>query len=153
MSGVAWVVPTTTHLKDYLVAAQVTALQTAALSGGSDPFSAVMPDVVARIRASIRSCKANMLSETANSVPPELKWVACILILEQMQTRLPSLAFSDSQKKIAEDAGETLKAVSKCELVVSLPTNPTDGYYQTGAAAVIATSSNRKVTRDLMKGL
>ncbi len=152
--SVAWTVVTTTMLKDYLVAAQMTALQTAALSGGTDPFLTIMPDVAARIRAAVASCAKNTISETANSVPPELKWVACILIIELMQTRLPSMTLSDSQKKTAEDAKKTLAEVAKCELAVSTPTDPGgETLYQTGPPLELVSYSTRVCSRANLAGL
>ena len=132
----------------------MTALQTAALSGGSDPFLTIMPDVVARIRSAIATCDRNRLSETENSVPPELKWVACILIIELMQTRLPSMTLSDSQKKTAEDAKKALDGVSKCDLAVSIPTDPGgETLYQSGGSLELVSYSTRKCSRANLAGL
>ena len=87
----AWITISLTDLNDYLVGAQVNALNSSALaSGQSDRFTRVMTDMVNRIRTKIEGCPRNFISATALTVPPELKWVACYLIIEAMQAACPT---------------------------------------------------------------
>lgn len=117
-----WIVITAANLNDYLVGAQAAAIRTAAVAAGqTDRFTAVMPDVAARIRNEILSCSRNRLDVTANSIPPELKTVACLLILEAMQAGIPGLAMTDDQRTLVKDARDYLKRIAKCEIAVTAP--------------------------------
>src|SRR4051812_31509551 len=117
-----WILIAVTDLNDYLVAAQVNALRTAALAGGqADPFTNVMHDMASRIRLKIESCRTNQVSATAYTVPPECKWIACYLIIEAMQTRLPGLKLTEEQKGQVDRAYKELNLIAKCDSVVTLP--------------------------------
>ncbi len=154
MATISWVTITAADLKDYMVAAQVSALQTAALGAGqADPFNTIMPDVVARVRAKIASCEGNILSATPNSVPPELRMFTCHLILEGMQARLPGLKLTDEQKTIIEDAKRQLDRIADCDDEVSTPTDPAEPAIQSGAPAEIVTKSTRQRKPSQLAGL
>lgn len=121
----AWITITAADLNDYMVAAQVSALRTAALgSGQTDPFGRVMPDIVERIRLKIQSCPSNRLSATAQTIPPELKWAACYLILEALQVRIPSLKLTEDQKNQVDRAVTQLDRIADCKDRVSEPDDP-----------------------------
>jgi hypothetical protein len=149
-----WIVITTANLNDYLVAEQVTAVRTAALADGqSDRFSAVMPDVAARIRNEIAACPNNRLSETANSIPPELKTIACYLILESLQASL-RIRLNEDQRRLIDDGRKYLERISKCEIAVSQPDDPEDevDVQQPGGIEVV-TYRERSCTREKFDGL
>jgi hypothetical protein len=150
---VAWAIITTADLNHYLVAAQVTALRTAALGAGqTDPFNEVMPTVTARIR-SICSTNGRVISATANSVPPEVKDIACYLILEELQTRLPGLKLTEEQVRQTENGRDYLKQIARGEAVISDPLDPITPPVQAGGAIKIITSRERIATRETLKGL
>jgi len=121
----SWIVITAADLNDYLVGAQAAAVRTAAVAAGqADRFTKVMPDVAARIRNEIESCSRNRLESTSNSIPPELKTIACHLILEAMQAGIPGLALTEDQRTLIRDGRDYLKRISKCEIAVTAPSLP-----------------------------
>ncbi len=152
--AIDWITIVVTDLNDYLVGAQVSALRTAALAAGqADPFTAIMPDIVNRIRLKIESCKTNRVSATALTIPPELKWIACYLIIEAMQVRLPALKLTEDQKNQVKAAKDELNLIAKCDSVVSEPTDPLEpGDAQVGGAIEIASKTTRQFTRDKLSG-
>jgi hypothetical protein len=120
-----WITLTADDLNDYQVAKIITAARTKALAAGqADPFVAVMPDIVARIRAEVRGCARNRVSNSALTIPPDLKAQAIYLIIEAMQPRLPGLALSEDHKTLIKDAREYLKRVSRCEIPIGEPSDP-----------------------------
>jgi len=149
----AWITIASTDLDDYDVAAEIDAAQTAALaSGQADPFDTVMPDVIARMRAQIASCDNNVVSATANSIPPSLKTHACWLIIEAMVGRL-SLTLSDERKTMVADAKRYMEKVASCDYVIEDPTDPVDPGVSSGGDIVIVTSETRRATRATLAGL
>lgn len=150
-----WIVIDADDLNDYLVAAQVDAMQSAALAvGQTDPFGAVMPDVAARIRAEIQGCPRNRVSATANAIPPSLKSIACLLVIESMQARLVGLTLTEEQKTLIKDGRDYLKRISKCEVPIDEPADPLDPPgVQKGGYIEVVTSETRRTSRDKLSGL
>lgn len=151
----AWISITADDLNDYLVAAQVTALRTVAMGvGQTDPFTRVMHDVCTRIRTEVQGCKGNLVSLTPYTIPPELKVYACHLIIEALQTRIPRLEFSDSQKAQCDQAREYLRRISKCEIPVSQPDDPNETPdIQSGNGISAVTTTPRLTGRSRLSGL
>ncbi len=147
----AWLTIAVTDLNDYLVAAQMTALRSAALaSGQTDPFARVMPDRCTYIRNRISNRIS--ISATANAVPPELKTCACMLIIEAMQTRLP-LKLSDDQRRAIERAYKDLDIAGSDEFPISEPDDPMTPTVQRGTGIHIDGRGERQATRETLKGL
>lgn len=120
-----WITLSPTDLHPYLQAAQVDALREEALAPGqADPVVAVLADVVERIRASVRASPANRLSQTAGSIPPELRGVAAMLAIESAQTRLPALALTADQVRAANNARKFLDHVRVGLIAVTTPSDP-----------------------------
>ena len=143
------------QLQPYLVADQVTALNTSALgSGQSDRFDEVVATIVTRVRNKIASCRSNVLSATPNSVPPEAVWIACWLIIEAIQPGIPGLAFTEDQVRLLKKAEKDLDAMAACELAVSAPEDPLEpsGVQGSGGVAIVS-NVKRKVTRETLSGL
>lgn len=154
MSTEAWVVPTEAGCKDYLAAAGITSLTSAALGAGqANPFPNVMAAVVKEIRGYVRSCATNVLSATPNSVPGELERTAYLMIVEAMQGRLPGVNLTKGQETALKACREILDRVAECKFIVANPTNPAADTAQRGAPAEVVTSSRRDVTREKMNGL
>lgn len=151
----AWVTITTSDLNDYLVAAQASALRTAALAAGqTDPFGRVMPDIIQRIRLKIQSCPGNQVSATANTIPPELKWAACYLIIEALQARMPTLKLTEEQRTQVERAVSQLDRIADCKDTVTIPDDPLGTpTTQLGGNVEIVKKTDRRATRDSMAGL
>lgn len=142
----AWIIITPQHLTDYLVAAQVSALRTAALGAGqTDRFTAVMQDRCSYLRN--RLSKRVRISATPLSVPPELKSQACWLIIEALQVSLPALKLDDDQVRVVQRAYKDLDIAGTDELPVSTPDDPATPAVQSGGAAQVASSSRRQATR------
>jgi hypothetical protein len=149
-----WITITVADLKAYLVGAQVTALQTAALaSGQSDPVEDIIDEISGAMRLEIASCDDNVLSATANSIPPELKAEACALIIEAAQPRL-KLKLSDDQKDAANNARRKLERIATCKLKVSTPADPeTTETAQKKTGVSVVKSRTQKASPTNMGGL
>jgi hypothetical protein len=151
----AWLTIQLADLNDYLVAAQVTALNSSALaSGQSDRFTRIMTDMVSRIRVKIEGCPRNYLSATPLTVPPELKWVACYLIIEAMQAAVPGLKLTDDQRNQITKANDQLTRIADCKEVVSTPPDPLNppDVQRPGQTQLVTHTkriSSRQATRDL----
>lgn len=116
----------------------MTALRGSALGvGQSDPFSEHMPSIVAMVRAKIKACQENVLSETENSIPRSLKNITCLLIIEAMEGRLPGVSLTERQQKALERGVQDLKDVASCDLPVTLPDDPMEDNTQTGPNAEV----------------
>lgn len=152
---VAWIQIVLADLNNYLVAAQVNAVNTAALGAGQvDRFTEVMTSVVNRIRNKIESCAGNRISLTPLTIPPSLKQCACLLIIEGLQSSIPSLRLSEDQVRQIERFQEDLDLIATCDLKVEGPTDPLEpGQVQSGAAVEVVSSSPRRATRDTLRGL
>ena len=151
----AWITISLTDLNDYLVGAQVNALNSSALaSGQTDRFSRVMTDMVNRIRAKIEGCPRNHISATPLTVPPELKWAACYLIIEAMQAGVPGLKLTDDQRNQITRANEQLTRIADCREVVSIPNDPlTPPDVQRSGQTRLITSTDAVATRAQTRNL
>ncbi len=151
----AWLTIQLSDLNDYLVGAQVTALNSSALAAGqSDRFTKIMTDMVNRIRTKVEGCPRNHISATPLTVPPELKWVACYLIIEAMQAAVPGLKLTDDQRNQITKANEQLTRIADCKEVVSLPTDPlTPVDVQRGGQTQLVTHSRRIAARNKIRDL
>jgi len=108
-----------------LAAPQAAALRQSALAPGqSDPLQALIADVTARVRAEIRGSRRSRVESDATLLPPELKLAAAHLALESLQARLPNLALSADQIRLAADARALLARVAKGEVPVTVPAQP-----------------------------
>jgi hypothetical protein len=135
-------------LYTYLAVAQVDALRRASI-GDHDPVCDIIFDVISNVRANISSNKKNILSKRTNAVPPELKSVVCILILEHLQARIPGFKLTDDQIRIANDARMTVQKIARGEIYVSIPD---DGMYESARVAVLS-SRRHEAYGSAMKGL
>jgi hypothetical protein len=151
----AWITIAVSDLNDYLVAAQVNALRSAALgSGQSDPFTNVMQAVTNRVRAKILSCDRNQVSATSYEVPPELKTQTIWLILEAMQSRIPGLKLTDEQKTLVTKAEKDLDDVAACDFAITTPTTPlTPSGVARGNEVELVSSRTRTATPAKLAGL
>ena len=153
--SVAWVTLVVGDLNHYMVAAQVSAVNTAALAAGqADRFTRVMTDVVNRIRNKIETCPGNRVSATALSIPPSLRAGACLLIIQGMQTAIPSLKLTEDQKAEIDRYQKDLDLIAECKLTVEEPVDPLDPpNAQVGGNVEVASSTTRQATRTTLAGL
>ena len=149
-----WITIDADDLSDYSVAAKITALRSSALAvGQDDPFDRVMPDVAATIRGMISAGGQNLLSSTANSVPPEGKTHFCWLVIEALQARLPGLALKEEERRMIDRAWQWLRDVAKGDIGVSTPDDPITAAMQSGSGISVVTANDRQFTRDKLAGL
>lgn len=108
-----------------LAAPQLAALRQGVLAPGqTDPLPALIADVTARVRAEIRGGRRNRVERDSCLLPPELKLAAAHLALESLQTRLPGLALSADQIRLAADARALLARVARGEVPITVPAQP-----------------------------
>jgi hypothetical protein len=121
----SWIELTPRDLELTLLAAQLRALRTLVLGPGEeDPLPALIAGVTARVRSAVASSGKYLLSSEAGKIPGELRSDGCILAVERLQTRIPSLRLSPDQVRAAEDARRQLRKIERGEVAVSLPQNP-----------------------------
>ena len=148
----SWIVIAVDDLNDYLVGAQMSALRASALATGqADPFTNIMHDRANYVRN--RISKRIQISLTPYAVPPELKTSACWLIIESMQTRIPSLKLSEDQKRLIDRAYKDLDIAATPELPITVPDDPVVPNVDPGGGAELVTKADRQRTRDKMSGL
>lgn len=145
---VRWIEIEVQDLYTYLAVAQVDALRKASI-GASDPVNEIIHDICSKVRANIGSYKKNVLSKRIYSVPPELKSVICILILEHLQARIPGFKLTEDQIRIVNDARMTVQKIARGEIYVSIPD---DGIYD-GATVSVINARSKIVSECTMKGL
>lgn len=152
---VTWTTIVVADLNNYLVGAQVNAINTAALaSGQADRFTEIRNSVVSRIRNKIETCLSNRLSSTAMTIPPSLKQCACLLIIQGLQSSIPSLKLTEDQKKQIDTFESDLTAIAACKLTIEEPPDPLEPpNAQRGGPIEVVNSTTRKATRDTMSGL
>jgi hypothetical protein len=150
-----WLTISLTELNDYLVGAQVAALNSSALaSGQSARFTNIMTDMVNRIRVKIESCPRNHISATPLTVPPELKWVACYLIVEALQAAVPGLQLTDDQRNQIAKANAQLDRIADCKDAVSVPDDPlVPADVQRGGQAQLLSHSRPLASREQTRRL
>lgn len=144
----AWINIVATDLDQYLVGAQATALREVALADGqADPFAATMQDRCNYIRNRIAGVCT--LDTTAYSVPPELKTVAVLLVIEAMQGRL-LLALTDDQRRMIDRSYKDLDLAADGNLRIS---SAADAAAAPQAARPAFNSRTLVSTRDQQDGL
>lgn len=145
-----WLTISLSDLNDYLVAAQVNALNSSALAAGqSARFTNIMTDMVNRIRVKIESCPRNYVSATPLTVPPELKWAACYLIIEALQAAVPALQLTDNQRNQIAKANTQLDRIAAGQEAVSRPDDPLiPADVQRGGQAQLLTHCEPKLSRE-----
>lgn len=148
-----WIVITPEDLNDYLVGAGMTAILTKALAAGqTSPFPRIMSSVASRIRAEISHIF--VLSQTDDAIPEDLKWVGCILILETLHARIPTLRLIANYDKLLTDARDYLKRVNAGKVQIANPSDAvTDPFIQTGPPVTVISFQPRRITACSMAGL
>jgi len=150
-----WIVIIADDLNQYQAAKLVAAARTKALAASQpDPFLAVMPDVINRMRDDIRGCKSNQVSATPLTVPPGLRGEAILLTIEAMQPRLPGITIDEDLRTLITDAKARMKRISKCEIPIETPDDPQPaGEVQSSSAIEQVSGGERVATREKMQGL
>lgn len=127
-----WIEIETDDLYTYLASQQVDALRKTAIADQqNDPVGDIISDISLKIRSQIVSNKKNALSSRKYAIPPELKSVACSLIVETAQTRIPGLKLTADQVRLADQSREYLQKIVKGDLLVSEPDDMDAGFKKT----------------------
>jgi hypothetical protein len=120
-----WISLSTDDVYACLAALQADILRSRLLATGeTDPLAALLTEVTARVRAEVRTGRRCRLDQDQTLVPPELKLAACHLAVEALQARIPNLALTEDQTRLANEARQLLARVAGGELAVCLPVNP-----------------------------
>jgi hypothetical protein len=128
-------------------------LRTEALAAGqADPFGAVAPDVIRKVRMYIASNSANVVDAAELTLPPELKTDVCYLILAPLLGRL-GIALTADQEKAIERAQSTLIGLRDSKLTVSKPASPVIPAVQSKTGVEQASPGRRQVSRDDLNAL
>ncbi len=127
-----------------LAAPQVDALRQRSLAPGqNDPLSLILSDVTARVRAEIRGNRRNRVEQNPVLLPAELKLAATYLALEALQARLPNLALSPDQVRLAAEARTLLARVARGEVPIAPPVEP-DSALETATPYGLEVVSHRR---------
>lgn len=119
-----WTHITPADLDDAKVAALVTALRTAALAEGQDDRStAIIKNVVTRIRAEIAGCRTNALDADLEKIPGDLKSLALRLILVDLKNALEEELTEDERRAWSKDT-RYLERIAECKVPVAAPDDP-----------------------------
>jgi hypothetical protein len=119
----SWIPLTSADIYAGLIAAQVDTLR-ARPPGQPDPLPALLADIIAHVRAEVRSGRRNQLDRDDTLIPPELKLAACHLAIEALQARLPNLGLTPDQIRLSIQARDLLQRVADGQLAVARPGNP-----------------------------
>lgn len=150
----AWVTVSQANLENYVVAALLSAINSAALGDTqSDRFTTVHSDVIANVRMAVASEPSNALDEDTTKIPQSLRPAACWIIAGLMAQGL-KIELSDQQANELAYARETLERVARGDLTVETPgtvDETPDG--QSGAGVTMIEGRERLFTVDTMNGL
>lgn len=118
-----WITLSTDDIYNYLCKEQLDALRK--YGSKEDPLPPLIADITAKIRAEIAAFPKNFLHPAENLLPVFLKSTACFLIIEALQTRLPTLQLTEDQVRSANNARMDLQRVAKGELPINNSYKPT----------------------------
>lgn len=145
-----WTTLTADDVRTRLAAAELAALQTAALaSGQTDPLPEIVAAVTDEVRGYIAANHANELG-VAGAVPPRLVSAALAIIRYRLATRLPvkSLLTEDRVKE-NEAAIRLLERVAAGQFAIE----DADGNEQSGVHIEQASTPTRTASRSTLAGL
>ena len=72
----------------------------------------IISDITAQVRAAIWNNQGITLSSDPSLIPPELMATTCHLIIEALQSRIPTLELSDDQVRNADNARAFLNRIA-----------------------------------------
>lgn len=89
-------------------------------SGQADPITGLIEQVTREIRASIRSCRENTLSDDDDQIPEDAIDVACILVRHKLQNRY-TIAITEDRREEWREAKRWLREVRACQVKIEQP--------------------------------
>lgn len=126
-----WISLSPNDLTHYLCAYQLEALRKSADADiptnanihtfPHDPLPPIIADVTGKIRAEIAAFPKNYLSPDSTLLPPSLKSAACFLVIEALQSRVPTLKLTPDQIRNADNARIDLHRIARGELPIPSP--------------------------------
>ena len=128
----AWITLTETHLGERLAAAELAALQSAAVGAYGNTVPDVLSSVVSEIRGRVAANGRNQLGADG-TIPEELKASALAIARWRILSRLPGMKSlqDDARKSEYTDALALLEAVADGKFAIQQPSEPIDA--DTGA--------------------
>lgn len=119
-----WTSLAPSDLTHYLYPSQLDALRQIDNTEGTstkDPLPSIITDITAKIRTEIAAFPKNFLPADPTILPPSLKSIGCFLVIEALQSRIPTLKLTPDQIRNADNARVDLRRVAKGELPITLP--------------------------------
>lgn len=128
----AWIELTESHLGERLAAAELAALQSAAVGAYGNTVPDVLASVVAEVRGRVAANGRNQLG-ASGTIPDELKAAALAIARWRILSRLPGMKSLQDEARRAEysDALALLAAVADGKFAIQKPSEPIDA--DTGA--------------------
>jgi hypothetical protein len=145
-----WKTLTLNDLQDREAAPLLEALQTAALGAGQDD---PVPELISSTATRLRGCliaTANWVDPTPETLPPELKDLACRMVLRLAKDRL-NLALTPDERRDATTDDRLLRDLALGRVRVTSPATSTDTNTKAGVQVVL--NPTRQATRDRLDGL
>jgi len=148
----AWITLSITDVKPKLAGAELSALQTAALSAGqSDPVVEMIAEVINEVRGYVAACNRNILGAGA-TIPDKLKSAALAMIRYRAATRLPGKAFlSEDRVRENEAAIHLCEQVAACKFAIEEPDTASTERISQPAPSV--SGNDRTFTRTTQDGI
>lgn len=112
-----------TPINEDTIAHYLSSIQLSALQNHGHPLQEIIADTIAWVRAEVQTNPHNQVNKHPDLIPLELKSATCHLIIEALQSRIPSLKLSDDQIRNAKNARSLLKRVAGAEISLS-PQSP-----------------------------
>ena len=150
-----WVTITIADVKDYLVAAQVSAMEAKALGAGqANPVDAAIENTIKNIRRHIRDCASSLIDADETKIPDDFLQHGCYLVIAAAQPRL-KLELTEDQRARIKEANAELIRYSECKRSVPLADTPeSPAQSQTvSPAPKISTNRTRQFGRSQQDGI
>lgn len=148
----SWITITKASLYDTKAAALIDAANAEQLGAGqTDRTTGIIADVTAEIRRKVG--RTNVLDATTTKIPAGLKSLAVDMIVARLKIALEQPLSEDERDGLKRRERE-LDRIADGKDLVDPPDNPVAaGMKQADASAQLASSSDRKATRNKMDGL
>lgn len=96
-------------------------IQLTALSQLGDPLPPIISDIIAWVRSEIHTNPKNVLNNDPTLLPLSLKTATCHLVIEALQSRIPTLKLTEDQVRNAHNARLHLKRVANAQVAITPP--------------------------------
>ena len=149
----AWIPITIDTLYEAKVAKLIDAANSKAKAAGQpDRVPGLIQGVINDIRRKVASNVINRVDADLTTIPSGLRDLAVDLITARLKTALLIDLTEDERRQVSR-RNQELDRIADAKDVIDQPDNPINAPVQRGAAAQVASSSDRKATRKKMDGL